>query len=71
MSIEGNSPKEAGEQLLRPIPISEPLARVGMDLLGALQTARRGHRFRNCGDRHLSKWIELRPLLTKDCEGVV
>lgn len=29
MSSEGKSPKEAGEQLLRPIPISEPFAGVG------------------------------------------
>jgi hypothetical protein len=49
--VKGNHPKEAGEQLLRPIPISEPFAGVGMDLLGPLQTTRSGHRFIKWGDR--------------------
>lgn len=53
--VKGNHPKEAGVQLLRPIPISEPFAGVGMDLLGPLQTTRRGHRFTNCTDRLTSR----------------
>lgn len=57
-------------RLLTNIPITEPFARVGMDLMGPLLTTSEGHRYVAVATDYFTKWVEVRALKSKDCENV-
>jgi hypothetical protein len=63
-------PKTTTVQELTPIPVTEAFARIGIDMLGPLVTTVEGHRFIVVVTDYLTKWMEVRPLESKDVENV-
>jgi hypothetical protein len=63
-------PRTATVQELTPIPITEPFAQVGIDLMGPLVTTVGGHRFVAVATDYLTKWVKVRPLISKDAENI-
>lgn len=57
-------------RLLTNIPVTEPFARVGMDLMGPLITTSEGHRYVIVASHYLTKWVEVKALMSKDCENI-
>ena len=64
-------PKTISIQELNPIPITEAFARVGIDILGPLVTTIEEHKFLVVATDYLIKWVEVRPLASKDADNVV
>jgi hypothetical protein len=62
--------KMATVQELTPIPVIEAFARIGIDMLGPLVTTVEGHRFIVVVTDYLTKWVEVRPLESKDAKNV-
>jgi hypothetical protein len=59
-------PRIATIQELTPIPVT----RVGIDLMGPLVETVEGHRFIAVAIDYLTKWVEVRPLVSKDSENI-
>lgn len=58
-------------RLLTTIPITEPFAGVKMDLMGLLITLLEGHHYVILATvDYLTKWVEVRTLVSKDCENI-
>jgi hypothetical protein len=63
-------PKIATVQELISIPVTEAFARISIDMLGPLVTTVEGHRFICIVTNYLTKWVEVRPMESKDIENV-
>ena len=63
-------PKTVSVQELTLIPVTEAFARIGIDLLGPLVTTVEDHRFIVVATDYLTKWVEVRPLISKDAENI-
>lgn len=57
-------------QELTSILVIEAFAQIGIDILGPLDTMIEGHRFIMVVTNYLTKWVEIRPLESKDAENV-
>ena len=63
-------PKTVLVQELTPIPVMEAFARIGIDLLGPLVTTVEDHWFIVVATDYLTKWVEVRPLISKDVKNI-
>ena len=59
-------PKTTTIQELIPIPMIEAFARISIDILGPLITTVEGHQFICIITDYLTKWVEVRPMESKD-----
>lgn len=69
--LKREHPRGVSSRLLVPIPITELLARVGIDLLGPLIPTLEGLRYFVVVTDYYSKWVELNALATKDCKNII
>lgn len=53
-----------------PIPITKSFAKVGMDLMEPLLINIKNHQCIIRGKNYLIKWVDLKPLPSKDCEHI-
>lgn len=66
--VKKQHPRTLEPRLLTSIPVTEPFARVGMDLMGPFTTTTANHKYVIVASCYLTKWVEVKPLASKDCE---